>query len=268
MMDLRVVERGLVPVYEDAESESRRVVNARELHEFLGVGKRFADWVTDRIEKYGFAEGEDYVTVFPEIGKNLGLIDKGGRPTKDYLLTLDCAKEISMAENSERGRQVRKYFIACERKLKDLGDEVEKALTNPDTMLRIVSRWRDERNQRLALETQVKQDAPRVLFSRAVETATSTVLVGDLAKILRQNGVCIGQRRLFEWLRENGFLIKSGSSRNMPMQWAMERGFFEIKETAISRSDGTISVSKTTKITGRGQVYIVNRFLGTEISAV
>ena len=76
MIDLRVVERGLVPVYED--TESRRVVNARELHAFLGVGKRFADWVTDRIEKYGFVEGEDYVTVFPEIGKNLGLIDGEG----------------------------------------------------------------------------------------------------------------------------------------------------------------------------------------------
>ena len=263
MIDLRVVESGLVPVYED--TESRRVVNARELHEFLGVGKVFGAWVVDRIGKYGFEEGVDYTVCFPNLESKLG---SGGHNAKDYLLTLDCAKEISMAENSERGRQVRKYFIACERKLKDLGDEVEKALTNPDTMLRIVSRWRDERNQRLALETQVKKDAPRVLFSRAVETATSTVLVGDLAKILRQNGVCIGQRRLFEWLRENGFLIKSGSSRNMPMQWAMERGFFEIKETAISRSDGTISVSKTTKITGRGQVYIVNRFLGTEISAV
>ena len=169
---------------------------------------------------------------------------------------------------------MRKYFIECERRLKEFRergfsvDEVEKALTNPDTILRIVSQWRDERNQRLLLETQVKKDAPRVLFSRAVETATSTVLVGDLAKILRQNGVCIGQRRLFEWLRENGFLIKSGSSRNMPMQWTMERGFFEIKETAISRSDGTISVSKTTKVTGRGQVYIVNKFLGTEKNVV
>ena len=265
MIDLRVVERGLVPVYEDAES--RQVVNARELHAFLGVGKDFSNWIKDRIEKYGFEDGTDYALIdSPNLANQTG---RGGdRKTKDYLLTIDTAKEIAMAENSDRGRQVRKYFIACERKLRDLrergisSDEMEEALTNPDTMLRIVSRWRDERNQRLALETQIKRDAPKVIFADAVAASKTTLLVGDVAKLLRQNGVMVGQQRLFEWLRENGWLMKAGSSRNMPTQAAMERGFFEVKETTICKPDGSIHISKTPKVTGRGQEFLVNCFLG------
>ncbi len=102
----------LIPVY---ESESRRVVDARDLHEFLGVGKDFSTWLKDRIEKYGFTEGEDYVEVFPNFGENSGLTDKGGRPTRNYLLSLDTAKELCMVENNEKGRQARKYFIAVEK---------------------------------------------------------------------------------------------------------------------------------------------------------
>lgn len=263
MIDLRVVESGLVPVYED--TESRRVVNARELHAFLGVGKDFSNWIKDRIDKYGFTEGEDFAVCSPNLVSKTG---SGGHNAKDYLLTLDTAKEIAMAENSERGRQVRKYFIACERKLKDLrekglsSDEMEEALTNPDTMLRIVSRWRDERNKRLALESKIEEDAPKVIFADAVAASKTTLLVGDVAKLLRQNGVMVGQQRLFEWLRENGWLMKAGSSRNMPTQAAMERGLFEVKETTICRPDGSIHISKTPKVTGRGQRFIVNCFIG------
>lgn len=282
MIDLRVVERGLVPVYEDAES--RQVVNARELHAFLGVGKDFSNWIKDRIEKYGFEEDVDFCFLEPGNGGALsgssgvcspnlasknGIKDgRGGHNVKTYLLTLDTAKEIAMAENSERGRQVRKYFIACERKLKDLrekgisSDEMEEALTNPDTMLRIVSRWRDERNKRLALESKIEEDAPKVIFADAVAASKTTLLVGDVAKLLRQNGVMVGQQRLFEWLRENGWLMKIGSSRNMPTQAAMERGFFEVKETTICKPDGSIHISKTPKVTGRGQRFIVNCFIG------
>ena len=107
----------------------------------------------------------------------------------------------------------------------------------------------------------IEADRPKVLFADAVETSRSTILVGDLAKILKQNGVDIGQKRLFAWLRDHGYLIKSGASKNMPTQTAMERKLFEIKETTISNPDGSIRVTRTTKVTGKGQQYFIEKFL-------
>lgn len=107
----------------------------------------------------------------------------------------------------------------------------------------------------------ITADKPKVLFADAVSTSHTSILIGELAKILKQNGVDIGQKRLFEWLREKGYLVKSGSSKNMPTQKSMEMGLFEIKETTITHADGHISISKTTKVTGRGQVYFSNKFL-------
>ena len=112
-----------------------------------------------------------------------------------------------------------------------------------------------------ALEVKVKDDAPKVLFADSVATSRSTILVGELAKVLRGNGVNIGQNRLFERLREEGFLIRrQGSDWNMPTQRAMERALFEIKETAVTHSDGHVTVNKTPKVTGKGQVYFINRY--------
>jgi anti-repressor protein len=113
------------------------------------------------------------------------------------------------------------------------------------------------------LNARIEADKPKVLFASAVEASKTSILIGELAKLIRQNGVEIGQNRLFTWLRDNGYLIKrNGTDYNMPTQYSMERGWFEVKETAISRSDGSITVSKTTKVTGKGQTYFVNVFLG------
>jgi anti-repressor protein len=103
-----------------------------------------------------------------------------------------------------------------------------------------------------------------ICFANCVQTAETSILVGELAKILGQNSIEIGQERLFEWLRNNGYLIKSGSYKNMPTQYSMERGLFEIKETVISHSDGHTSISKTPKVTGRGQIYFINKFMDRE----
>lgn len=107
----------------------------------------------------------------------------------------------------------------------------------------------------------IEADKPKVLFANAVETSKTAILVGDLAKILKQNGVDIGQKRLFDYLRENGYLIKCGSSKNMPTQRAMEMGLFEVKETAITNPDGSIRITRTTKISGKGQQFFINKFL-------
>lgn len=121
----------------------------------------------------------------------------------------------------------------------------------------------DAEERRMALEAESEQNKPKVLFANAVCASKTSILVGELAKLLKQNGVEIGQNRLFEWMRKNGYLIqRNGTDYNMPTQKAMELGLFEIKETAINHSDGHTSISKTPKVTGKGQQYFVQKFLG------
>lgn len=139
---------------------------------------------------------------------------------------------------------------------------IERTLTDPDYIIQLATTLKQEQQKRKALEQQAEADRPKVLFADAVSASHTSILVGELAKLLRQNGVNIGQNRLFAWLRDNGYLIRrSGTDYNMPTQRSMEMGLFSIKETAISRSDGSVTVSKTVKVTGRGQTYFVDRFL-------
>lgn len=148
-------------------------------------------------------------------------------------------------------------------------EKIEEVLTDPDTIIKLATQLKDEREQRL-IEQQLRKDAenqvqemkPKVLFADSVATSKSTILIGELAKILRGNGVDIGATRLFKWMREHGYLInRKGSDWNMPTQKAMNLGLFKIKETTINHSNGTTSISKTPKVTGKGQQYFINKFL-------
>lgn len=140
---------------------------------------------------------------------------------------------------------------------------LEKALTSPDFLIQLATQLKDEQTKRKQLEEQAEQDRPKVLFANAVETSKTSILVGELAKILKQNGVDTGQKRLFAWLREHGFLIKrEGTDYNMPTQRAMEQGLFEIKESTVIHADGHTSVTKTPKVTGKGQTFFISKFLG------
>lgn len=148
---------------------------------------------------------------------------------------------------------------------------LEQALTSPDFLIQLATQLKEEKEKSAQLETTVnkqnellERSKPLVCFANCVKTAETSILVGELAKLLKQNGINIGQKRLFEWLRNNGYLVKSGSDKNMPTQYSMERGWFEIKETVISHSDGHTSISKTPKITGRGQIYFINKFMDGE----
>ena len=142
-------------------------------------------------------------------------------------------------------------------------ETAERLMSDPDFMIRTFTALKEEREKRQALEVQAQMDKPKVLFADAVSTAHTSILVGELAKLLKQNGVDIGQNRLFRWMRDKGYLIRRhGTDFNMPTQRAMEMGLFEIKETAITHADGHTSVSKTPKVTGKGQQYFVERFLG------
>lgn len=150
-----------------------------------------------------------------------------------------------------------------------LTDEATEAFfSNPDTFARLAVKWRDERHARLAAEEQamekqkkIEADAPKVLFADSVAASRSEILVGELAKLLRQNGVPVGQNRLFQRMREDGFLInRRGTDYNTPTQKSMEMGLMCIKETAITHADGHVTVNRTPKITGKGQVYFINRY--------
>lgn len=141
-------------------------------------------------------------------------------------------------------------------------EAAEQALTDPDFIIRLATELKTERAQRAQLEAQVEADKPKVVFADAVAASHTTILIGDLAKLLKQNGVEIGAQRLFAHLRRDGYLInRKGADWNSPTQYAMELGLFTVKETAITHSDGHVSISKTTKVTGRGQRYFVERFL-------
>lgn len=222
--------------YED----DRPTVLARDLHDFLEVKTAFKDWFP-RMCEYGFSEGTDFCSFLSE--------SSGGRPAQDAQLTIEMAKEICMLQRNERGKHARQYFI-----------QLEKDWNSPEKVMARALQIADKKIKRL--ETQIEEDKPKVLFAGAVETSKSSILIGELAKIIKQNGIKIGPIRLFEWMRQNGYLIRrNGSDYNMPTQRAMEMGLFEIKETSIVHADGHTSISKTPKVTGKGQVYFVDLFL-------
>ena len=142
-------------------------------------------------------------------------------------------------------------------------DTLQKALCNPDFIIRLATELNDTQAHVKHLETKIDNDKPKVIFAEAVSTSETSILIGDLAKIIKQNGVDIGQKRLFAWLRDKGYLIKrNGSDYNMPTQYSMDLGLFEVKETVIRHPDGHVTVNKTPKVTGKGQQYFINKFIG------
>ena len=140
-------------------------------------------------------------------------------------------------------------------------DTVEKMLADPDTTIKLLETIKQERSARMALEAKAEADKPKVLFADAVSASHTSILVGDLAKLLRQNGVDIGQNRLFSFLREKGYLCSQGERYNLPTQRSMDRGWFQVKETTINQPNGSVRITRTVKVTGKGQQYFINLFL-------
>lgn len=221
----------------------RQLVSARDLYKGLDLKIRFSLWVKKNFDQ--FVEGEDFTSVSTDTVVNNG----ARKPIQDYWLTIDMAKELCMLSKTEKGKEVRKYFIEVERKWND-----------PYVIVKRGYAILQDENTQLRIENKAMK--PKALFADAVSVSKKTILIGDLAKILKQNGVNIGSIRLFRWLRKHGYLIKrDASDYNMPTQKSMERGLFEIKETVIPHRDGHTTISKTPKVTGKGQIYFVNKFL-------
>lgn len=141
----------------------------------------------------------------------------------------------------------------------------DELINNPDVFIQVLQELKAERERKAALEAQAEANRPKIIFADAVAASHNSILIGDLAKLIKQNGVDIGQKRLFEWLRNNGYLMKSGASYNLPTQKSMELKLFEIKERTINNPDGSIRTTKTTKVTGKGQQYFINKLLSTAL---
>lgn len=220
-------------------------ISGRELHKALEVKTEYKDWFP-RMLKYGFEEGTDY---FSEVEKVHAQKRARTYEQINHILTLDTAKEIAMIQRSELGKQARQYFI-----------QVEKAWNSPEMIMQRALKIAND--TKLQLETQIKKDKPKVLFADSVVGSQSSILVGELAKLLKQNGVDIGQNRLFEWMRENGYLIKQrGENYNLPTQRSADLEIMDIKKRTINNPDGSSQITRTTKITGKGQQYFINKFL-------
>lgn len=233
-------------------NNDRPAVSARDLHDFLEVKTAYKDWFP-RMCEYGFTEGEDFNPLKIERVQNEGerMVT---RTVDDAVLTIDMAKELCMIQRNEKGKQARQYFL-----------QIEKDWNSPEKVMARALQIAGDKLKRL--ENKVEADAPKVLFADAVSASKTSILVGELAKLLKQNGVDIGQHRLFRWMRENGYLIRrNGTDFNMPTQKSMDLGLFTVKETAITHSDGTVTVSKTTKVPGKGQQYFIQKFLGEEVA--
>ena len=217
-------------------------LSARELHKELNVTDRFTRWF-ERMEEYGFEENVDFTSV-----KSSTLVNNGAtRELQDYRITLDMAKEIAMLQRNEKGKEIRRKLI-----------ELEKAWNSPE---KVMARALDIAHKTIAnLQIENEEMKPKAIFADAVATSDTSILIGDLAKLIKQNGTDIGQKRLFERMRNDGYLIKKGTSKNMPTQMAMKKELFEVKERVISNPDGSTRITRTTKVTGKGQIYFINKF--------
>lgn len=243
-------ENPLIPIKETENGDI--VVSGRALHEFLEIKTPYTQWF-ERMTEYGFTENVDYILDSQKCETNN---PKNPYTVKtDHLIKLDMAKELAMIQRNEKGKQARQYFL-----------KIEKLWNSPEMVMRRALELANRQVKQLIEKTmnyekQLEEQKPKVVFADAVSTAKNSILVGELAKLLKQNGIDIGQNRLFQWLRDNGYLIKrKGTDYNMPTQYAMELGLFEVKETTITHSDGHISITKTPKVTGKGQIYFINKF--------
>lgn len=263
----------LLPI---GEKNGQKAVNARDLHSFLQVGKDFSTWIKNRIDKYDFIEGKDFQTLYLDYQGNLlniRLPQNGGSENQqvskiEYALSISMAKELSMIENNERGKQARKYFIACE--------ENKHELSRKDLALMVLQA--EEEKERLALEVQKKEEEkqaiieetkPAVVFTECVKNASTNILIRDLAKLITQNGYTIGEYRLYDWLVENKYLIRHkrwSRSKNKylfdytPTQRAAEMKLFFVTENAIMQGGNPTFIKHTCCVTGKGQVYFLNKF--------
>lgn len=227
----------------NAETET---VSARDLHDALEISTAYKDWFP-RMCEYGFIEGSDFSSKMSE--------STGGRPAADADISIDMAKQICMIQRTDKGREIRQYFI-----------DLEKAWNTPDLViargLLAANTLIAEKDKKIELLTADNERMkPKEIFTNAVTASDSSILVRDLAKMIRQNGYPIGEKRLYKWMRENGYICQGSTE---PTQRAMELGLFERIVRTVQRGDKLPLETTTTKVTGKGQVYFINKIIGED----
>lgn len=226
-----------------SEQNGKQVVSARELHGFLESKQEFSNWIKNRIDRYGFIENQDYVS-FDKVIKR----EKGATTLTEYALNLNTAKEIAMVEGNEKGKEIRQYFIQCEKKLKSLD------FSNPDTVLQLAQNWAESEKRRIEAEKKIKLLQPKADFLDKVLDADEKIDIGQAAKILE---LPFGRNTLFEKLREKGIFFKN---RNEPKQEYIQRGYFLLKEKFIERTNHDGFVVIKVLVTQKGLEYLGNMF--------
>lgn len=224
----------------------KQTISARELHEKLNIGTAFKDWFP-RMCEYGFEEGKDFCSILSKTS------ELGGRPSKDAMISIQMAKELCMIQRTPEGKQVRQYLI-----------KIEEAWNTPEMVmargLQASQKLLEQKEETIKmLEADNERMKPKEIFADAVSASDTSILVRDLAKILKQNGVKTGEKRLYRWMREHGYIL---ANTTRPTQRAMEQGLFEIVESSVQRADMPPITTMTTKITGKGQQYFINKFIG------
>lgn len=234
----------LIPTSQNNSGEI--TLSARDLHDFLEVGTRYDIWF-NRMTEYGFVENVDFIEVVQKRTTSHGR----QHDMADHQIKLDMAKEIAMIQRSERGKEARQYFL-----------KVEKMWNSPEM---VIKRAMDFQQQKIVqLEAKVKADEKKVFLAEAIQVSENAILVKDLATVLCQKGLDIGQNRLFEMLREKGYLLSSQAYWNKPSQKSMQLKLFEVTTRLHTSNDGSTYVKYTPKITGKGQMYFINKLLSKQ----
>ena len=233
----------------DFTPEGKVEIRGRQLHMKLNIGTEYAKWMTRMVE-YGFIEGVDYKVVIVKNDENRSL---GGRPSTDHILTLNMAKEIAMLQRTPEGQEIRRYLI-----------KVEEDWNSPEKVMARAVLMANNKVKELTTLTEIQQatieaQKPKVLFADTVSGSQTSILVGQLAKLVKQRGVDIGRNRLFQWLRRNEYIEKH---TNEPTQKSMNLKVMEVKERTVNNPDGSIRITRTPMITGEGQIYLVNKLIG------
>ena len=251
MQDLQIFNFEELPVRTLTVNEEPFFVG-KDVAEILGYSN-----TRDALYRHVDGEDKDVVKLDTLGGKqSQTIINESGLYSLIFSSKLESAKRFKRWVTSEVLPAIRKHGLYA------TDNVIKNTLNNPDYIINVLTEYKKEKEHNLVLEQQVKENKPKVLFADSVAGSDNSILVGELAKLLKQNGVDVGQNRLFKWLRNNGYLIKkSGESYNLPTQQSMDLEILDIQQRVINNPDGSSKITRTPKVTGKGQQYFINKFL-------